>query len=132
MACEIHGIKTNVCYRCRYAKRKQNNPLNEAYKTLKYNARRRNKLFTLTIDEFTQFCKETNYLNKRGIGKNSYHIDRIDESKGYTIDNIQVLTNSENVRKYIQFTHIDEDGNKIFKTYKSGIDNSEEDGECPF
>lgn len=87
-----------------------------AYYSLKYHAIERKKEFSLTFEQFEQFCIKTNYLNKKGIKKNSYHIDRIDESKGYHIDNIQLLTNSDNIRKYIKFVRINEDNKKMFTT----------------
>lgn len=70
-----------------------------AYTTLRCNARRRGKEFTLTLDQFKQFCIKTEYLAGRGRTKTGYHIDRIEDDKGYTIDNIQKLTNTENITK---------------------------------
>gem|GEM_PF-5484863 len=55
-------------------------------------------------------------MKKKGIYQESWHIDRIDESGGYTIDNIQVLTNRQNVRKYLKFS-LDEHGKPVnFRT----------------
>jgi len=56
-------------------------------------------VFTLTIEQFKQFCTRTEYLLYKGITKSGYTIDRINHERGYEIDNIQVLTNSENVKK---------------------------------
>lgn len=50
-------------------------------------------------------CRMTNYMNGKGTGSTGYHIDRIDERKGYFKNNIQVLSNRENVKKYIQFDY---------------------------
>jgi hypothetical protein len=76
------------------------NPLRYCYNNLRTNARRRGKPFELTFAEFSAFAVETDYINKRGTGSESFTIDRIDPTKGYTPDNIQVLTNAQNVRKY--------------------------------
>ncbi|MBA9076096.1 hypothetical protein [Rufibacter quisquiliarum] len=63
------------------------------------------------MEEFTKFCYETDVLHGRGRTATSYHIDRIDDTKGYTLDNIQVLTNAENIgkenrrRKVIAYDH---------------------------
>lgn len=69
------------------------------YNVLKSNAHRRGKEFTLTIEEFRKFCDKTKYLEKKGIEANSFTIDRIDNSKGYSYSNIQVISNAENARK---------------------------------
>jgi hypothetical protein len=77
------------------------NPLRYAYQNLKGNAKRRGKVFDLTFDEFKQFAVKTEYIGKKGRTAESYHVDRIDPARGYTINNIQVLTNSENMRKHM-------------------------------
>lgn len=75
------------------------NPARYAYRHLKANAKRRGKPFDLTLEQFTEFAQRTEYLTRRGRTASSYHIDRINPEKGYTADNIQVLTNRENVLK---------------------------------
>lgn len=70
-----------------------------AFQTLRHNATRRGKPFNLTFEQFQQFCRETKYMAGRGRSKQSFTIDRIDNNKGYTIDNIQMLTKSDNCRK---------------------------------
>ena len=74
-------------------------PYKHAYSRLKSNARCRSIAFELSFDEFKQFAIDHNYINKKGRSKNSFHIDRIDNSKGYSIGNIQILTNQQNARK---------------------------------
>jgi hypothetical protein len=74
-----------------------------AYITHRDNAKRRGKEHAITFDEFKKFAIETKYFVNKGKSKTSLHIDRIDEMKGYTIDNIQVLPNCENVYKYVRF-----------------------------
>lgn len=98
-------------------------PMKAAYHTLKYNARRRGKEFTLTFAEFEQFAIETKLLTKRGVKSSSYTVDRIDSSKGYTIDNIQVLPKGVNCRKsmierYYQFVE-DPNGGQLIIINKS-------------
>ena len=87
-----------------------NNPLKYSFQTLKDNAKRRGKEFKLTFNEFKKFAIKTDYLNKKGISAQAYHIDRIDEAKGYTVENIRIVTNSENVKKYIRFKYRDQYG----------------------
>ena len=96
--CRNEG-KPNICNKCRDRKFKEAHPIEYAYNKLKHNSKRRGKEFDLSIDEFRQFCIETQYL--RGVGKTSksFSIDRKDNNKGYTKDNIQVLTLGDNTRK---------------------------------
>ena len=94
-----HAQNRNYCWTCVKRKYAKDNPIRYAYQSLRNNAKTRKKEFDLTFNEFKKFCSKTKILLGRGIQKDSLHIDRIDESKGYTIDNIQVLTNSENVKK---------------------------------
>ena len=79
----------------------QNTPLVR----LKTNARIRGVAFNLSLQEFRQWAKETGYLDNCGRKKKNLTIDRInrDNPLGYHIDNIQVLTNGENARKYYAF-----------------------------
>jgi hypothetical protein len=72
------------------------------YNKLKSNAKRRRKAFTLTFEEFQDFCAETGYLELRGRDADSATIDRKDNSGPYSRDNIRVLTNSENASKHDQ------------------------------
>lgn len=70
-----------------------------AYSVLKNNARRRGKEFTLTMQEFVDFCEETGYMEGKGSSRLSLSVDRIDHNKGYVAGNIQVLSLSENGAK---------------------------------
>jgi hypothetical protein len=59
------------------------------------------------MEQFKQFCQETNYIAGKGRTLLSYSIDRIDNTKGYTIDNIRVITVTENSRKGTKVLHYD-------------------------
>lgn len=76
-----------------------NNPVHCAYDCLRSSARRRKKEFTLTLDQFKKIVEPTRYVTDRGKERFCLHIDRIDVTKGYTFDNLQVLTCTENVSK---------------------------------
>jgi len=78
---------------------KQRHPEEYFYNVLRSNAKRRGKEFTLTIEEFKQFCKDTNYLNLKGKNGNDFSIDRKESWLGYSHDNIQLKTLSDNVKK---------------------------------
>ena len=78
-----------------------------AYCTLKANAKRRGKEFSLTFDQFKKFAIETNYLRGKGKQSTSYSIDRIDNERGYTIDNIMIMSLADNSRKHTKRLHYD-------------------------
>lgn len=90
------------CYECAthikraYAKR---HPVKYAWMVLRNNAKRRGKTFTLTFDEFCAFNKKENYVEQKGIHADDLSIDRKDNDKGYSKNNIQALTVGENSSK---------------------------------
>lgn len=67
------GAKCNTC-------NQHANPLRYAYRHLKANAKRRGKVFDLTLAQFTEFAQRTEYATRKGRTRHSYHIDRIDPS----------------------------------------------------
>lgn len=107
-------MKNNYCSKCQRLK----NPEKYAYQTLKDNAKRRGKEFTLTFEQFNEFAIKTNYIARKGRKKDCLHVDRICEKDGYTKENIQVLTNSQNVRKYLKYYWDGYKMNYEFKTIK--------------
>ena len=113
------GKYMKICYSCRTRKVRKENPKKAAYYALQSNAKRRGKYFDLTFEEFNQFAVMTDYYIKKGIAQDSFHIDRIDETKGYTIDNIQVLTNSKNIKKYLTYWWNEYDRKMEYSTEKS-------------
>jgi len=107
--------------------------MKNAYWNLKSNAKRRGKVFELTFQEFEQFCYETDYLQGRGKKKTSYSIDRIDNSKGYTLDNIRVMTLSGNAKKGNKHLNYDWQTGyaTVVETTRKKIETNEED-DLPF
>ena len=87
------------CNTCRNQREKDADLVKWAYRKWKSNAKRRNKIFKISIDYFRQFCVETQIMNGRGIGQKSLHIDCIIEELGYVEGNIRPLPNDENVKK---------------------------------
>ena len=75
-------------------------PIRNAYHNLRTNAKRRGKEFTLTIEQFREFCDKTSYMELKGRSAKKLQIDRIENDKGYTADNIQALNGAKNVQKY--------------------------------
>jgi hypothetical protein len=103
--CRKPGYRGNYCHSCSKRRYKERHPERYAYTVLRNNAKRRGKEFDLTYEQFLEFAVKSGYIAGRGIYKESLHIDRIDESKGYTMDNIQVLTNTQNIKKYMTYNY---------------------------
>ena len=105
-----------LCGKCKSAKYRKEHPVKAAYSILKENAKRRKKEFDLTFEQFEAFAIRTGYMKKKGIFSESFHIDRINEAGGYTIDNLQVLTNAQNVRKYLKYSWDEHNRKMMFTT----------------
>lgn len=98
--CRKTAQKPNrFCRRCRDRRYAQDNPVSYAYDKLKWNAKRRGISFTLSKLEWETFCEATGYETCRGRTKLAMSVDRKKDEVGYCLDNIQVLTVSENSAK---------------------------------
>lgn len=121
MKCQTHYCRNNtrggrkLCPKCQSRKWREEHPMEAAYLNLKHNSKRRGKVFALSFEEFRSFAIRTGYVRKKGKQAESFHIDRIDESKGYYIGNLQVLTNSQNVKKFLKWSN-DEHGKPVHFT----------------
>lgn len=91
--------KGGLCHKHYMRKRREIDPAGVRYSNFKSNARRRKKEFTITLEEFRAFCDKTGYIVKKGMRGMNATIDRINNSKGYHIDNIQLLTLRQNSSK---------------------------------
>jgi hypothetical protein len=81
-------------YRAKY-------PMKAAYQNLRSNAKRRRKEFSITFEDFALFCQRTQYITYKGKKKDSYSIDRPKNHLGYTLDNMSILTLSQNTIKMV-------------------------------
>lgn len=98
------------CHACRRSEWAAKNKVRDKFNKLKANAKRRRIPFTLTIIEWQKFCEETDYHNRCGKKIGDLTIDRINSRRGYSIDNIQVKTLLQNIRKYFDHDrHLPED-----------------------
>ena len=94
--------KGGLCH-CHYKrKRRVLDPVAVRYNQFKAKAKARGKAFTITLEEFRAFCNKTGYIVTKGMRGMAATVDRIDVTKGYTLDNIQILTLSANVKKWHQ------------------------------
>jgi len=100
---------SQFCAKCRGRKWRANNPIKYAYFGLKESARKRDIPFSLKFDEFKVWCEQTGCAAQKGIARLTDHCDRIDDSKGYEISNIQLLSEGENVRKQRQIEQDNKD-----------------------
>ena len=100
--CRGHTTKSGrsrFCSKCRSRRWRDKFPLHYSFKNLRVRAKQRGKEFTLTRDEYICFAIKTDYAQMKGKTSLSLSIDRIDDSLGYTKDNIQAITLRENSRK---------------------------------
>ena len=95
-----HNRQRRINKRLKLAAWRKANPMKYAYQTLKDNAKRRHKEFTLSFEFFEKWCYKYKYLDKKGISRDGYGIDRIKEEYGYHEWNIQIMKNPDNVTKY--------------------------------
>lgn len=91
-----------ICWKCKARRYTEKYPLENTYRFLKANAKRRGIVCTLTLEEWKQFCDATNYLKLRGTYAQDMTVDRINPSLGYIAGNLQMLTRSENAKKAVK------------------------------
>lgn len=94
-----HKTKYKICSTCSTRLWRSKNVERSSYLNLRANSKRRGIKFELTYEQFLEFGYKHKYFIGKGKTKESYSIDRIDNELGYIIDNIQILTISENSRK---------------------------------
>ncbi len=94
--------KKHVCNSCSNRRYRKRNPMRYAFNNLRENSQRRNISFALSFEQFKKFAIKTEYIQNKGTTKESFSIDRVNNNKGYTVDNIQILTVGENASKGIK------------------------------
>jgi hypothetical protein len=114
--CSNKASAGGLCSGCLSARYRKKYPIKAAYYILKENAKRRGKVFELSFEEFEQFAIKTDYIKKKGITAQSFHIDRKEETGGYTAGNLQLLTNSQNVKKYLKYAYDEHNRKMMFTT----------------
>jgi len=105
--CCAHGCrqkpnykKLMMCHKHYARHRRIVDPVYDRYFNFKNNALRRCKDFTVTLDEFRDFCKETGYIITKGMRGMKCTVDRIRNYEGYHRNNLQLLSNRANIAKY--------------------------------
>jgi len=92
--------KRGLCHKHYHIHRRIIDPVYDRYVNFRGNALRRCKDFTITLEQFREWCNEKGYIIKRGYRGKNCTVDRIRNSEGYHIGNIQLITNMANIRKY--------------------------------
>lgn len=92
--------RTLYCAKCKKRVWRVNTPLLDLYFNLKHRAKQRKVDFNLRYGDFLLFCIEHNYHVDRGRSGDAIQIDRIDPTRGYSIDNIQPLSAFDNNSKH--------------------------------
>jgi len=85
-----------LCASCKKNKYIKKYPLKYLFMVRRNNAKRRGKIWTLTFEEFKEFCEKTGYDKTRGKYASDFSIDRINPELGYSIENIRSITVSDN------------------------------------
>lgn len=88
--------KSPYCSRCKTALFKEAHPLKHAFNKLKQRAIARGHGFDLSYSQFADFAHKSGWATGRGKTADSLSIDRINDAGGYHVDNIRVLTLSQN------------------------------------
>lgn len=95
--------KGNICGGCRSRRYRAANPMMASYINLRANAKRRGKVFTITFEDFKEFCYETDYMVGKGRTKDCYSVDRDKEELGYIPGNLKMLTVGNNKKKHLNY-----------------------------
>jgi len=92
--------KRGLCHKHYRIHRRIVDPVYDRFFNFRGNAKKRNIEFSITLQEFRDFCKRTGYIVNKGMRGRNCTVDRIGNIYGYYIWNIQLLTNKANIEKY--------------------------------
>jgi hypothetical protein len=92
--------KRGLCHKHYAIHRRIQDPVYDRFVNFRGNALRRCKDFTITLEQFREWCQVKGYIIKRGHRGKNCTVDRIRNWEGYHIGNIQLITNMANIRKY--------------------------------
>jgi hypothetical protein len=136
--------KRGLCHKHWARLRKAVDPVYDRYNHFKNNAIKRKKEFNITLEEFRKWCDDEGYLKNGKRGKNAT-IDRDKNWLGYSIDNIKLITNRANIKKYWNHDRYqqppdefynqcppEEEEDREYDYPMSDTDNDYIDGDLPF
>lgn len=92
--------QAGLCYKHYQRKRRLLDPIAFRYNQWRQKCKQRKKPNNVSLQQFRDFCKETGYLIVKGKRGKNATIDRPNNLQGYTLENMDLLTNMQNIRKY--------------------------------
>jgi len=98
--------KRGLCHKHYHIHRRIIDPVYNRYVNFRGNAKKRpwrggvGIPFTITLQEFREWCNEKGYVINKGMRGRNCTIDRIKNEHGYHIWNIQIKSSIANIRKY--------------------------------
>lgn len=111
--------KKNMCHKHYHIYRRIKDPVYNRFVNFRGNALRRGKEFTISLNEFREWCQKTGYVLQKGKRGKNCTIDRVKNELGYSINNIEIRSNLANIKKYHEHD-------------KNHISCGPEEEECPF
>lgn len=96
-----------ICSTCDKKKWRAKYVMKACFQTLRQNARRRDKPFTITFEYFKRFCYRTKYIAGKGRTKDHYSIHRIKNELGYVPGNIKSLINTDHQKIHSKVLNYD-------------------------
>lgn len=122
-----HTKRSRFCNTCNNRRFRQKHPMRSSFNTLKSNAKRRKKIFTITFEDFKEFCYKTEYMAGKGRTKDCYSVDCIINELGYAKGNLQRLSVSDNSKKGIKRLVYDWENKYGFVVTDSPITKNDDD-----
>lgn len=95
-----HAKGRTICNTCKSREYIKNNRPLMVWHWLKKSAKRRDINFDLPKEYFFNFLFMNKYIQNSGRLSEQFSIDRIKPELGYIQGNLQILTKSENTKKY--------------------------------
>lgn len=92
-----------ICSTCSSRQTRAKDVVRYTFYSRKHNAKRRGIPWHISLEWFRKFCHKVKYIGFTGRSAEGYTLDRIHNDRGYTEDNIQVMTNRDNVKKYFTY-----------------------------
>lgn len=89
-----------TCYTCKSKLWREKNPIAYVYNNLKKSAKKRKYDFTITLKYFTKLVIKEKLMENRGRSAESFTVDRIKNHLGYIPGNLQIMTKSDNTKKW--------------------------------
>lgn len=91
------------CNTCRVKQWRKDNPFKYHYDNLRNRAKQRGKVFNLALEQFKLIwlCEPEKWKLKLDTKECMWQMDRIEEDGAYEFDNIQIISKTKNIHKYI-------------------------------